>query len=208
MTKPQPSLYRPGAYPPARRLTMQSPRTFRSSCPALHLVLAEHGPPAFLRAAIAIRIIVIAVEQVVLVGQFFPSGNVADRKDKHPPIHVVRFAVRVTGVIDKHGDPKPVDHRLVDSTAEQVGNIPPLISFIRLIFAEARSVVLADPFALFDRPCRITARCMNRRRTNDQPINHSQVRPIQIKMPAGKQPGSADYNKPPSGGVKPQDEYP
>ena len=74
---------------------------------------------------------------------------------------------------------EPVDHRLIIPAAEEIGDIPIFISLIRLVFGKPRPIILDNPRSFFYLPGRIAACSVNRRRTNNQPINHSQINSIQ-----------------------------
>src|ERR1700733_10811578 len=84
----RPSLLAPKARQPRWQIAPCAPHALVlsvfSSCspcaprPLLYLFVAEHCSPTVLRAAVTIRIVLVAVEEVVLVRQLFSRGNVAN----------------------------------------------------------------------------------------------------------------------------------
>src|SRR5580692_224513 len=68
-------------------------------------------PPAALRPTQTGSILV-AVIEVVVVGQFFSSRNIALRDDPHLAPNLISLAVWLTGMIDERGHPVAINDAL------------------------------------------------------------------------------------------------
>ncbi len=148
---------------------------------ALYLGLAEHGSSALRRSAVTVFVAVVAVVEVVLVGELLAGCDVADSGDEDPSADVFALAVWIAGVIDEHRSSEAINDHSVVSTTEEIRDEAVLIPFICFVFGKARSVVLTDARTFFDGLRGVAARGVNRGRTNDQSIKHSQIGSIEIK---------------------------
>ena len=66
--------------------------------------------------------------QVVLVGQLLAGGDIPRRDDPDSPVDVLRLAVRIAAVVDKHRRAEAVDHLAAISRAEQIGDEAVLVA--------------------------------------------------------------------------------
>ena len=61
-------------------------------------------------AAVAVLAVLVGVVQVVLVGQFFAGGDVANGRDEDAAVFILLgLAVGVAAVVDEHGGAEAVD---------------------------------------------------------------------------------------------------
>ena len=84
--------------------------------------VAEHGAAALDGAAVAVGGGVVGVVEVVLVGELFAGGDVAEGDDEDAAVFIFGLAVGVAGVVDEHGGAEAVDDGAVLSGAEEVGD--------------------------------------------------------------------------------------
>src|ERR1700677_5175663 len=73
-------------------------------------------------SAVAAGFVVVAVVQVVIVGQLFTRGDVAQRHYPHPAVQFIRLAIWVAGMIDVHRHPMAATHLRSAPDTEEVGD--------------------------------------------------------------------------------------
>ena len=143
-------------------------RPFRSPRPALQLLGRVHRLAAIGGAAVAAGFVLIAVVQVVVIGQLFACGDVANRRNPYPAANLFGFAIGIAGVVDEHRGAVAVDDLFAVAQAEEVGRQRILIFLIGHLFADAGAGVLDNAQAFLDRGHRIAAGGVDSGRTNDQ----------------------------------------
>src|ERR1035441_4153654 len=144
---------------------------FRHSGAALEFVVAEHGGAAGGGAAIAVLVVFVGVVQVVLVGEFFAGGDVADGGDEDAALFVLLgLAVGVAAGVDEHGGAETVDD--FSAAGEEVGDEAVLVAGVGDGLGQAGAVVLADADAFLDGPHGVAAGCVDGRGANDKSGEH------------------------------------
>ena len=89
---------------------------------AARLLRAIHGSAAFLCAAVADRLIVAAVVEAVVVGDFFSGGDVPDGRDPYTAFDFPSFAIGVATVVDEHRGAVAVDDDRAVSKSKEIGD--------------------------------------------------------------------------------------
>src|ERR1035437_9502532 len=77
-------------------------RSFCSGLAPSNLLWRVHGAPAYLRAAVAVALIVAAVVEAVVVGDLLARLDVADGHDPDPAVLLVGFAIGIATMVDEH----------------------------------------------------------------------------------------------------------
>lgn len=142
-------------------------RLIRSFTPA-NLPRRVHCLSAIRRSAIAPRFILVAVVEIVIVRQFFARRDIPQGNDPYAAVPLVRLAVWIARVIDKHRRTVTVDHRRSIAYAEKVGHRRVLITLVRYFLRNARTGVLYDQRVFCDVGCCVAASCVNGGGTNNQ----------------------------------------
>lgn len=119
----------------------------------------------------AIRIIIVAVVEVIFVRQLFASGNITNGPDPNLSVNLFGFAIWIAGMIEKHSCPESIDHFVLPD-AEQVSYEPVLISFIRYIFGKTWAVIFHDESSLFDWSRGVATGRMDRRGADNKTFEH------------------------------------
>ena len=140
----------------------------RQTLPASELFRGIHGAATILRTAIAWGLFVVAVVQAIVVAKLFAGCDVADGHDPHAVIDFLGFAIRIAGVVDKHGDAVAIDHLGAVADSEQISD--------RLLFVAAVGLLLIDDGAgvfhyasrFFDRGVGVTTGSVNEGGANDE----------------------------------------
>ena len=127
-----------------------------------------HGSAATNRSAVAIRVGLVAVVQVVVVRKFFVCGNIANCPDPDPAPDLVSFAVGIAGVIDEHCGAVAIDHNFAVTQSKKIGGRRVLILLISGFLADARASVLHHPGSRFDGRGGVTAGSVNGGGANDE----------------------------------------
>ena len=123
--------------------------------------------PAAWGAAQAGRIL-FAVEEVVVVGEFFTGLDIAPRDDPDPSPDDVGLAIWLAGMIDKRGHTVAVHDVLAAIESEKIGYGRVVILIIGLIVAEALTHIFHDPRPLPNRGSRIATAGVDARFAKDQ----------------------------------------
>lgn len=69
----------------------------------------------------AASIVLVAIVQVVVVGELFPWRDAAQRHHPNASTQLFRFAIGVAGVVDVHRHAVTIDHGGTVSDAKEVG---------------------------------------------------------------------------------------
>jgi len=120
-----------------------------------------HGFAAGGCSAVAGCLVVIAVVEVVVVGQFFSGGDVAYSFDPDATPNFAGLAVRVAGVVNEHRHAVPVDDPGAVTDAEEVGGGRVLVFLVSLLLGNAGAGVLDNAGAVFDGLSCVAAGRMN-----------------------------------------------
>jgi uncharacterized protein YneF (UPF0154 family) len=115
--------------------------------PLLHFVHGKHRPLALRRSTIADLLVVVAVVEVIIVGNFLARRDLLDCLDPHPALHHFGLAIRLAAMIDEHGRAVPVYDYIAFSESKQVGKRRVLVHLVRFVFADARARVFGDASA-------------------------------------------------------------
>lgn len=130
----------------------------------------EHGSAAGGGAAVAVLCLVGGVVEVVLIGEFFTGGDVAQGHDKDAVITLYCFAVGGAGVIDEHGGAEAVYDVLFVAVAEEVGDDAVAVSGVCDALGHAGSVVLAHDPAFAEGARCVAAGSVDCRRADDETV--------------------------------------
>src|SRR6185312_17523443 len=103
-----------------------------------------HCAPALSRPAVARCLLVAALVEAVVVGNFLPWGDVPDGLDPDAAAHLAGLAVWIATVVDKHGKAVPVDHDRAVTESKQVGHRGPLIADVGVLLFHACPGVLGN----------------------------------------------------------------
>src|SRR6185437_14352867 len=112
--------------------------------PSLQFFGRVHGLAAVGGSAVAGGFIVVAVVEVVVVGEFFAGGDVANGFNPDATSNFVGFAIRVAGVVEEHGHSVAVDDDGAVADAEQIGGWRVLVFGVGEFLGNARAGVFDD----------------------------------------------------------------
>src|SRR5205085_5189210 len=94
------------------------------------------------------RRIALAVVQVVVVGQLFARGNVAQGDDPHAPALLVGVTVRIARMVDERGHAVSIDQLVASAQPEQERMWPVVITLVcRRVGEPRRGVLVQAPAA-------------------------------------------------------------
>jgi len=126
-----------------------------------------HRLPAVLRAAVAGCGVIAAIVEVVVVEKFLACGDIAQRLDPYPAIHLVGLTVGVAAVIEKHGDAVTIDHVGAIANSEEIGGRRILVALVGHFFRDTRASVLDDARAFGNGSGGVTTGSVNGGRSDD-----------------------------------------
>src|ERR1700751_3917897 len=111
--------------------------------PALDLFFPIHRAAATLGSAPAQRfVVIVAVIEVIVVGQLFAGGDVTQRQDPDVLVEFVGLAIGIAAMINESRHAVAVHYVLALTDAEQVRIRPVGVQVIGLFFREPRFGVL------------------------------------------------------------------
>ena len=107
--------------------------------------------PAAPRTAETGRVI-LAIVEVVVVGQFFSGLNIAQRDDPHLAPDLIGLAVRFAGMIDEGSHAVAVDDALAPVQAEQIRVRKVVVKIVGLFVGKLLAHVFDDQLPFANRP--------------------------------------------------------
>src|ERR1035438_745398 len=114
------------------------------------------------------RSLILAIVQVVIVGQFLPGLDVAQGDDPHLAADLVGFAVRLARMIHKRRHSTALNDHLSPVQPKQVRVGKVVIKIVRLFVGQRHTRVFNDQGPLADSFRGIAAVAMNARLANDE----------------------------------------
>src|SRR6266404_477881 len=113
-------------------------------------------------------ILVIAVVEVVIVGELFAGCDIAGGDDPYSLVNLVSLTVGFATMIDESGGAMTIDDVDAVIQSKKIGLLAMVIQFIGLRACDARPGVFKDVRAFFYRVVGVNTGGMNVRRANDE----------------------------------------
>jgi hypothetical protein len=113
----------------------------------LHFIDGKHGSLALCGSTVAELLVVVAVVEVVIVGDLGACGNLLDGLDPDAALNDFGFGIGLAAMIYEHGRAVPVYDYIPFSESKQVGERRVLVHLVRFVFADARARVFGDASA-------------------------------------------------------------
>ena len=135
---------------------------------ARDFLFREHRPPAILQAAIARRFLAyVAIEEVVVIGEFFSGFDITQRHDPYAIVDLIGLTVWITSMVHESGHAEAVNDRVAVVHGKEVRYLCIRIHAFASFCGEPRPRIFQDVGALFDGSGGVNAGAVQGRRFDD-----------------------------------------